>query len=173
MVDSQTSNAKRVRNLAIFAGCALVWFFLDRFVKSFVDAHYVKGDVFVENVLGLFQFRLVHNTGAAWGSFENYTEIIAVVSLIICLVLLICACIFSNRAHPIEMISLALICAGGFGNLYDRVVQGYVVDFISTTFINFPTFNIADIGVTCGMIALVICVIVRTFKEDTRHGSQS
>lgn len=167
------NHIKRVRNLAIFAGCALVWFFLDRLIKSFVESHFDKGDVFVNNVLGLFEFRLVHNTGAAWGSFENYTAIIACISFIICIVLVIYAIVFSNRAHVIEMISLALICAGGFGNLFDRVTQGYVVDFISTTFINFPTFNIADIGVTCGLIILLLCLIIRTFKEDANCGSQS
>lgn len=167
------SHSKRARNLILFVGCALAWFIFDRVVKTIIDSQYEKGDVFVDSVLGLFQFRLVHNTGAAWGSFENWTPIIAAISAVICIAILIAAFVYANRANVIEMISLALIFAGGLGNLFDRVTQGYVVDFISTTFINFPTFNIADIGVTCGMFVLLICVIIRTFKEDAQHGSQS
>ena len=173
MSADRQSHSKRARNLSLFGGCALAWFLFDRIVKTIIDSQYEKGDVFVQSVLGLFQFRLVHNTGAAWGSFENWTPVIAAFSAIICIVILIAAFVYSNRANAIEMISLALVCAGGLGNLFDRVTQGYVVDFISTTFIDFPTFNIADVGVTCGMIILLICVIIRTFKEDAQHGSQS
>ena len=50
------------------------------------------------------------------------------------------------------MLGGALIVAGGLGNALDRFTLGYVVDFIDTTFISFPTFNVADIGVTCGFV---------------------
>ena len=47
---------------------------------------------------------------------------------------------------------IALIVAGGLGNALDRFTLGYVVDFVDTVFISFPTFNVADIGVTCGFV---------------------
>ena len=53
----------------------------------------------------------------------------------------------------------ALVVAGGLGNAFDRFMLGYVVDFINLTFIDFPVFNIADIGVTCGFVLAAIAFL--------------
>ena len=58
------------------------------------------------------------------------------------------------------------MCSGGLGNAIDRFSQLYVVDFIDFTFIDFPIFNVADIGVTCGFVLLVIGYLLVTRKED-------
>lgn len=61
----------------------------------------------------------------------------------------------------LEVVGLALVFAGGIGNAIDRFVLGYVVDYINFTFIDFPVFNIADIGVTCGIVLFLIgCLLV-------------
>ena len=57
------------------------------------------------------------------------------------------------------------MCSGGLGNAIDRFSQLYVVDFIDFTFIDFPVFNVADIGVTCGFVLLVIGYLLATRKE--------
>lgn len=53
--------------------------------------------------------------------------------------------------------SLGLVAGGGVGNLIDRIVAGEVTDFFATTFVNFPVFNVADIFVTCGVVAVLLC----------------
>ena len=58
-----------------------------------------------------------------------------------------------------------MMFAGAFGNAIDRIFRGFVVDYIQTTFINFPVFNIADIGITVGAALLVLYVILFD-KED-------
>ena len=55
---------------------------------------------------------------------------------------------------------MGLVLGGAFCNLYDRVVYGYVRDFISLDFISFPIFNLADCAITFGAIMLVIFFIV-------------
>ena len=50
--------------------------------------------------------------------------------------------------------------------MIDRFRQGYVVDFIYFSLIDFPTFNVADIYVTCGIIALVFLIFFRYKEED-------
>ena len=56
----------------------------------------------------------------------------------------------------VELVGLAMVAGGAIGNMIDRLANGYVTDFLCTEFINFPVFNIADIGITCGVaIALV------------------
>ena len=60
---------------------------------------------------------------------------------------------------PGLVIALSLLAAGGIGNVVDRVIFGYVVDFIEFNFIEFPVFNVADICVTVGVILLFIQVL--------------
>ncbi len=66
---------------------------------------------------------------------------------------------------------MALVVAGGLGNAIDRFTLGYVVDFIEPVFIDFPVFNVADIGVTCGFVLFVVAMILayrRADREDAR-----
>ncbi len=142
----------KARNLAIFAGCVLFWITIDRITKIFIDSNFAVGDIVVDNIFDLFRFDVVHNTGAAWGSFSGATPIFAIIAIFVCV--LVCYFVWKEASvvNLAEIIGLALLVAGGIGNAMDRVLHGYVVDFITPTFISFPTFNIADIGITCGII---------------------
>ncbi len=153
------------RNLAIFAGCVFLWLIADRVTKMAIDGNHAVGEVIVDNVLGLFRFDLVHNTGAAWGSFAGSTLVLAGVSLLICVGVVVFAFLERQKGSVVEMVGLALVFAGGIGNFIDRVFYGYVVDFITPTFIDFPTFNIADIGVTCGIVLVVITLVIQIIAE--------
>ena len=65
-----------------------------------------------------------------------------------------------------QLILIAIIAAGGIGNAIDRLVTGYVVDFICFDFIDFPVFNIADIGVTCGITILAAILLYQSFRRS-------
>ncbi|MEE9335061.1 MAG: signal peptidase II [Granulosicoccaceae bacterium] len=111
-------------------------------------------------VLPMFNITLAHNYGAAF-SFLNipggaqrwmFTGISAVVSiaLIVWLWRL-------NRDEKWLGIALALVLGGAIGNLIDRAMQGYVVDFIQVYYKDwyFPSFNIADSAIFCGTVLLL------------------
>jgi signal peptidase II len=66
-----------------------------------------------------------------------------------------------------------MIISGGLGNLIDRVLKGYVVDFIDLKFMDFAVFNFADILVTVGAIALMIYVIVDIFRDKKKSGEKN
>ena len=68
-----------------------------------------------------------------------------------------------------------LVVAGGIGNAIDRFTLGFVVDFIEPTFIDFPIFNIADIGVTCGIILFIVSLLIheRTEAKRAARGSEN
>lgn len=142
----------------VFAGAAAVWILLDVISKRYFESAYALGQASAFD-FGLFRFRLVHNTGAAWGIFGDSTFALAVLSAAVCasiVVLFLCyERVTEHRPSAMETVALALVFAGGVGNVIDRFAQGYVVDFIEFTFIDFPVFNIADIGVTCGFVLLV------------------
>ena len=75
----------------------------------------------------------------------------------------------TQRAR-LQMAGYALVLAGGIGNAIDRFVQGYVTDFIEFSFIDFPVFNVADIGVTCGFALIVICYFLSATSKTARKG---
>lgn len=140
----------------LFCAVAVCWFALDRWSKLIADAHQVN-QVFVKNVLNLFEFRLAHNTGAAWSMFSNSTLLLGVFSLLVCaLILVYFFGIRKARMGALECLGIALVFSGGLGNAFDRLVNGYVVDFINATFISYPIFNVADIGVVCGIVLFFI-----------------
>ena len=64
-----------------------------------------------------------------------------------------------------------LLFSGAFANAVDRIFRGYVVDFIETSFIRFPVFNIADIAITLGTVFLMIYLIF--FDKDKPENIQA
>lgn len=117
-----------------------------------------------EFLFGLFQFRYVENTGAAFSSFSDNTTLLTVATLIIlsfCLVLLL-----SKKLKPMFVnICLLLVVAGGIGNVIDRILYGYVVDFIEPLFIDFAVFNFADCCITVGALMLIGYEVYEIFGE--------
>ena len=134
--------------------------------KQYFNGSFILGSSIGDPILGLFRFRLVHNTGAAWGLFGDSTAALGVMSLLVCLAIIGYFLYHAKRANTGEIFGLALVLAGGLGNGIDRFTLGYVVDFIDFTFIQFPVFNIADIGVTCGFVIVVISMLFAWRKED-------
>lgn len=149
------ASSLRRRNAAIFVPLVVLWFALDMATKAYFNG-FTVGQVVAGPFLGLVQFRLVHNTGAAWGMFDDSTFALGVMSTVVCVALTVYLFTAAKRASVMETVGLALIVAGGLGNALDRFTLGYVVDFIDTVFINFPTFNVADIGVTCGFVIFFV-----------------
>ena len=164
--DAQADLSCSTRNKRVlFVVLAAAWVALDAFTKAQFHGGIV-GRVVFGPVLGLFDFRLIHNTGGAWGIFSNSTFALGVFSLAVCLIASIYFFIASKRMNLFETVGFALVVAGGIGNAIDRFLLGYVVDFIEFAFFEFPVFNVADIGVTCGFVILIIGLIVDISKGD-------
>ena len=161
--DSTVSTSSRARShphAILFIVITIVWLAFDILTKRLVvEGGHALGEVFGGPYLGIFDFRLVHNTGAAWGIFGDSTMALAIFSIVVCVLLIIFAfTIFREDPAPIHF-GFALVVAVGIGNIIDRISYGYVIDFIEATFIDFPVFNIADIGVTCGFAIVIISLI--------------
>ncbi len=112
---------------------------------------------------GIMELRYVLNDGAAFSLFSgNKWFLIGFTS--VALVVVAVYLYIRNPKMKIERLSLILILAGGIGNLIDRILQGYVVDFFATTFINFAVFNVADCFVVVGAFLLVFITIYDEIK---------
>lgn len=115
--------------------------------------------------LGLFEFELVRNTGAAFGMGQGAGFIFIGIAAVVCIVVV--AWLAQNRKHGmLEVIALSLLVAGGVGNCIGRLTDGYVVDFIKLTFIDFPVFNVADICVTCGVVLFIIALVTMSLSSE-------
>ena len=118
----------------------------------------------------IFNLVYTENKGAAWGMLADQRWIFISVSTV-AVILIAFALLIWAKEKPLFCISLALIFAGGVGNMIDRVSLGYVVDFIQFAFFtSFPVFNGADSFVTVGG-AMMICYILFTkdnvfFRND-------
>ncbi len=114
---------------------------------------------------GIMELRFVLNDGAAFSLFAgNRWFLIGFTSLALLLIFLYF--IFKKPQNKIEKICLLLIIAGGVGNLIDRILNGVVVDFFATTFINFAVFNVADCYVVVGSILLMLYIIIDEIKVN-------
>ncbi len=105
------------------------------------------------------------NTGAAWGIFSGNTIMLIVVSLV--LIAALCVFNYFNKNKTIfYSISFGFVMGGAIGNLIDRLVLGYVRDFIFLDFLpNFPIFNLADSFLCIGAIMLAIYILFSGKKK--------
>ncbi len=163
-VDATPTSGARRRNFAIFAAVVVVWLAFDQATKAYFNGFEV-GQTASGPYLGLVDFTLAHNTGAAWGIFSDSTVVLAVISVVVCVVAVLYLFVFAPDSSALAAIGLSLVVAGGAGNAIDRFANLYVIDFIRPVFIDFPTFNVADIGVTCGVAIFVIALVLEAAKS--------
>lgn len=156
----------RGRNALAMAIVGVAWLVVDVVTKRFFDGGaFEVGEHVAGPFFGLFRFTLVHNTGGAWGIFADSTTVLGVVALLVSVALVVFV-IGDRRASLGQAVGAALVAAGGIGNALDRFLQGYVVDFIDFAFMDFPVFNVADIGVTCGLVLLIAATLLAWRRED-------
>ena len=115
----------------------------------------------IENI---FHFTYVENRGAAFGMLADNRWVFLILSSLT----IICLIVFMFVSKPkckMERVGLALILAGGIGNMIDRVFLGYVIDFIDFYSIWNYVFNIADSCVCIGVALLILYVIKLSIDE--------
>ncbi|WP_240732813.1 signal peptidase II [Halioglobus maricola] len=138
---------------------ALVVVALDQYTKGLASSQLQYGRP-VE-VFSWFNLTLQHNTGAAFsflseaGGWQRwfFTVLALVISSILAAWLFV-----AERGQWLLALSLALILGGAIGNVWDRIVLGYVVDFVSVHYGGwyFPAFNIADAGISVGAVCMLL-----------------
>ena len=117
---------------------------------------------------GILEFNYLENRGAAFGVLQNQKYFFVFVALIfIGVIVFVLIKVPTQKKYYSLNILLVMIAAGAVGNMIDRVRYDYVVDFIYFSLIDFPTFNVADIGVTCGVVLFLLSFITRTFREES------
>ncbi|MBD5490695.1 MAG: signal peptidase II [Lachnospiraceae bacterium] len=144
--------------------CLLLLF--DQYTKHLAVVH-LKGQeplVLIDRVL---EFNYLENTGAAFSSFSGkQTFLILLTTLVILLLLWKYVTLPVTRRLLGMRGCILLILSGAVGNLIDRVLNRYVVDFIYFVPIDFPKFNVADIYITVGVALLAVLLFFYYTEEE-------
>lgn len=166
--DIVTSKNSKKKAAALFAVIVLVWLVFDRLTKAYFEGAYELGQAGTN--CGLFRFTLVHNTAphGACSAIRRLPWASPRASRACSL----CSCSHSGknspvmRQMPLKRLRSPWCVRAAWAMLSTASVSSTLVDFIDFTFIDFPVFNVADIGVTCGFVLLVIGYLLATRKED-------
>lgn len=139
---------------------------LDQWTKGLVVQSLKGRDPFVI-WKGVFEFYYSENRGAAFGMMQEKQLFFFLIAVVVLgAVAYLMAKIPAHRRYRPLAVCLMLISAGAVGNMIDRVTQGYVVDFLYFSLINFPIFNVADCYVTIGAACLVFLIMFYYKDED-------
>ena len=110
--------------------------------------------LFINKDFLLFKLDFVKNYGAAFNIFSGSRIFLSLISIIFS-ILLIYLMLWKNNLIVIDLYSYSFILGGTIGNGMDRILKGYVIDFINLNIINFPVFNVADVAINIGFVFLL------------------
>ena len=152
----------------VWIALAALVLLVDQFTKVLIISTYQLGEGFP--VTSFFNIVRVHNEGAAFsflataGGWQRwfFTGLGVLATL---------GMVWMLKKHPGQKLfgfAIACILGGAVGNVIDRVLYGYVVDFLDFYYagIHFPAFNVADSGITVGAACLILDEVLRVRQGD-------
>ena len=164
-------NKKTWWKIGVLIGIIVLVLTIDLVSKYVLDAKYY-GDSLKVVVPHLFDIKLVHNPGAAWGILAGKQAFLIFLAIIF-VAIFVWYYIKERNKTWLLTISVGLLLSGAAGNLYDRIVCGYVRDFILFDFWqNFPVFNFADVALVIGLVLFAVYLIVYFTKNRKKSNPE-
>ena len=134
----------------MFYFIAIIWLVLDQASKYYVMNHFALGES-IPVIHNVFHLTYIINRGAAFGMLTNQRWFFLVIAIA-----LIALYVFFGRRLPRHWLvrsGVGLLLGGAVGNALDRFFMGAVTDFVDFHF--WPVFNVADMGIVCGVALLL------------------
>ncbi len=133
--------------------------FIDQFLKTMISGALELNRV-VEMIPNFFYITHVHNEGAAWSMLEGNTVLLILIA-IGALVGIYFSFIYQQKINHGEMLIYSLLIGGIIGNLLDRILFGYVIDYLGFIIFGyyFPIFNFADTAIVISIIGLAFLML--------------
>ena len=151
------------KNIIIFS-IILSTFFLDLFTKNFALSSLITNHSIAIN--GFLNLTLAFNYGAAFSFLSDAGGWQRWFFIIFSFIVIIIISYIMIKERDSQYIAFSFVIGGAIGNLYDRILYGYVIDFIEIHYDSFywPIFNIADIAISIGIILLLYSM----FSNDNK-----
>jgi lipoprotein signal peptidase len=163
----------RAGRLVLLLAVAATVVLADQVTKRLAERH-VRGSIV--RVMPGFDLRYARNPGAAWGLFADMSERSRRPFFVGVSILAMTFIVFTYTRASQEQrrlrLALALVLGGAIGNFIDRMAYGYVVDFIDWharlfgRMRHWPTFNVADAGITVGVLLLALDIFPRRARSE-------
>lgn len=159
-----TSNNK-AKHIIIDVIVLIVLIAVDQLTK-YIAVINLKDKPAIKIIDDVFELNYLENRGAAFGMLQNQKILFLIIAFIMLFLIFFILFKIPNTKHYF-VIEATLLCiaAGAVGNMIDRIINTYVVDFFYFVLINFPIFNVADIYVSVACVVLVISVLF--FYKDS------
>ena len=138
---------------------SLVFIIIDFIVKIIINNNMNVYDS-ISIIPSFFSITYVRNIGAAFSIMEN-SRILFIIIGFIALILIYKYLIMNKVLNKYLMISYSMLIGGIIGNMIDRIIYGYVIDYLSFNLFgyNFPIFNLADAFIVVSIITLLLCEV--------------
>ena len=150
--------------MIIYLVLSLLFIVADQAMKVWIVSNFAlhTGQEILPGIVKLFY---IQNTGAAWGILAGQQFVFYIITAFG--VSAILYLMFQERGKSkFSLTTYSLLLAGALGNFIDRVRLGFVVDMFQFEFIDFPIFNIADICLTVGVVALFLYILIVERKKE-------
>ena len=153
------------KHIRIFSSI-MVLIIIDQIMKIWAYSD-LRGSFGIRVIPDVFELQYLENRGAAFGILQDHQGFFVLITIAAAVGLTyIYTRLPEDKKYTPLRVSYVLLMAGAFGNMIDRAVRGYVVDFFYFKLIDFPIFNVADIYVTVTMALLLILILFYYKEED-------
>ena len=141
----------KIKTRLYFLSLSIFIIIVDQILKYLMFYNY---KILINKDFVLFRLDFVKNYGAAFNILSGSRIFLSCISIIFS-ILITCLILRKNKLNSLELLSYSFILGGTIGNGLDRILRGFVIDFINLNIINFPVFNVADISINIGFIILI------------------
>ena len=143
----------------LYSICIIAVIVIDQITKMLAVKYLMPINTYplLENV---FHLTYVENRGAAFGILQNHRWVFMIISTVVMAVIVFVIFKYKKFLHPIIMVGLSFTVGGGIGNMIDRTIKGFVVDFFDFTLIDFAVFNVADTFICIGVGLIFLDVLL-------------
>lgn len=153
-------------SMAMLFISSLLLIVLDQVTKIAAQQHLKEKGPFVL-LQGVFELHYLENRGSAFGLMQGKGPFFIVMAVLMMFIIpYIYSKIPGKRRFGYLRITAVLFLSGAAGNAVDRVLHGYVIDFLYFSLIDFPIFNVADIYVTVATFSLIALILFYYKDED-------
>ena len=152
-------NSNENKKISCFIIIAFILSLFSFFVRTVLVNNFNNTDMI------LFKVDFIKNYGAAFSLFHTHTSFLIYVSVLILVATLYYIFRSIKDFSNFDLFFSAMLCAGIICNLMERIVDGYVTDYIRLTFVAFPIFNTSDIYISIGAFILICNILFNNERK--------